>query len=140
RNYALAVADADHTLAFMDFIHNHSPNEEYTQAHEQYRGFVVFHRTQAAAALAVEQGDPESAIDAIQDGLQKLKSFFAAYDAEEQMEDDGMVQQLRRMDRSLRRTHHIESTLQEQLEEAVAKEEYEKAARIRDVLKGKENH
>jgi hypothetical protein len=139
RNYPLAVADSDHTLAFMDFIHSHSPNEEYTQAHEQYRGFVVFHRTQAAAALAVERGDPETAIDAIHHGLEKLREFFAAYDAEEHMEDDGMVQQLRKMDRSLRRTHHIEATLQEQLEEAVAKEEYERAARIRDELKSKEH-
>src|SRR6516165_2869094 len=138
RNYPLAMADADHTIDFMDFVHEHSPSEEYTQAHEQYRGFVVFHRTQAAAALAVEQGDPETAIDAIHDGLEKLRAFFAAYDAEEHMEDDGMVQQLRKMDRSLRRTHHIEATLQEQLDEAVAKEEYEKAARIRDEMKNKQ--
>jgi hypothetical protein len=138
RNYPLAVADADHTLEFMDFVHEHSPSEEYTQAHEQYRGFVVFHRTQAAAALAVEQDDPETAIDAIHEGLEKLRAFFASYDAEEHMEDDGMVQQLRKMDRSLRRTHHIEATLQEQLSEAVAKEDYEKAARIRDEMKSKQ--
>jgi hypothetical protein len=137
RNYSLAIADSDHTLAFMEFVREHSPNEEYTQAHEQYRGFVIFHRTQASAALAVEAGDPESAIDAIHDGLEKLREFFAAYDAEEHMDEDGMVQQLRKMDRSLRRAHHIEATLQEQLEDAVAKEEYEKAARIRDEMKSK---
>src|SRR5207248_1113029 len=59
RNYARAVADADHTLAFMDFVRDHSPSEEYTQAHEQYRGFVLFQRTQAAAALAIENDNPE---------------------------------------------------------------------------------
>src|SRR5205807_5327383 len=71
RNYARAIADADHTLSFMDFVCSHSPNDEYTQAHEQYRGFVLFHRTQAAAALAVEQDNPERAIDAIHEGLEK---------------------------------------------------------------------
>src|SRR5262249_35959810 len=30
RNYARAVVDADHTLAFMDFVRDHSPGEEYT--------------------------------------------------------------------------------------------------------------
>src|SRR5437660_8178533 len=59
RNYGRAVADADHTLAFMDFIRDHSPSDEYTQAHEQYRGFVLFQRTQAAAALALEKENPE---------------------------------------------------------------------------------
>jgi len=135
RNYARAVADADHTLDFMDFVRDHSPDEDYTQAHEQYRGFVVFHRTQAAAALAVEQNNPEAGIDKIRAGLEKLRAFFAEFGVEDQMEEDGMVQRLREMDQSLRQTHKIETTLQEQLEQAVANEEYETAARLRDALR-----
>src|SRR6266850_5708020 len=77
RNYVRAVADADHTLAFMDFVRDHSPGEEYTQAHEQYRGFVLFQRTQAAAALALEKENPEGAIDEVRAGLDKMRSFFA---------------------------------------------------------------
>src|SRR5207237_3777441 len=38
--YRRAVEDADHTIAFMDFVRDHSPNEEFTEAHEQYRSFV----------------------------------------------------------------------------------------------------
>src|SRR5439155_15870244 len=68
RNYRHALADADHTLAFMDFVRSHSPSEEYTEAHEQYRGFVLFQRTQAAAALRVEGDDPEGAIDEVRAG------------------------------------------------------------------------
>jgi hypothetical protein len=135
RNYGRAVADSDHSLAFMDFVRDHSPGEEYTQAHEQYRGFVLFHRTQAAAAQAIEGDNPEGAIDAIHAGLEKLRSFFAAYDAEDQMEEDGMVQQLRKMDHKLRQLHNIEATLQEQLAEAVANEQYETAAALRDKLR-----
>jgi hypothetical protein len=135
RNYGRAIADADHTLAFMDFVRDHSPGEEYTQAHEQYRGFVLFHRTQAAAAQAVERDNPEKAIDEIRSGLDRLRTFFAAFDAEEQMEEDGMVQQLRKMEQSLRKLHNIEETLQEQLDRAVANEEYETAAKLRDALR-----
>jgi hypothetical protein len=135
RAFARAVADADHTLAFMDFVRDHSPSDEYRLAHEQYRGFVLFHRTQAAAALAVESDDPEAAIDAILDGLKRMRSFFAEHDLAEQMEDDGMVQQLHKLERSLRDLHGIQETLQEQLERAVANEEYEVAARLRDALR-----
>jgi hypothetical protein len=133
--FAQAVADADHTLAFMDFVRDHSPNEEFTQAHEQYRGFVLFQRTQAAAALADERENPEGAIDAINDGLEKLRAFFAAYDLEDQFDENGMVQQLRKMEKKLRNEHKIEATLQEQLRDAVANEEYETAARLRDKLR-----
>ena len=135
RNYENAIADADHTLAFMDLVREHSPNDDYTQAHEQYRGFVTFQRTQGAAALALEKHDPEAAIDAVRGGLARLKAFFANFGAEEQMEEDGMVQHLRRIETSLREQHGIETTLQEQLDQAIANEEYETAARLRDALK-----
>ena len=48
REFDRAVADADHTLALMDFVAAHSPNEDWTASHERYRPFVYFHRTQAA--------------------------------------------------------------------------------------------
>lgn len=137
RNYARAVADAEHTLAFMDFVRDHSPDEEYTQAHEQYRGLVLFHRTHAAAAAAQEKNDAEGAVDAIREGLSKLREFFVAFDAEEQMEENDMMRQLRKMERSLRKRHSIGATLQEQLDEAVAKEQFEVAAKLRDELRRK---
>ena len=142
RQYGKALRDADHTLAFMDFVRDHSPGADYTQAHEQYRGFVLFHRTQAAA-LSHERKSPESAIDEIRAGLERMRAFYATIGVEDQMEEDGMVQQLRKLEKALRRAHNIEATLQEQLAEAVAREEYETAARLRDALrkrtgKGKE--
>jgi UvrB/uvrC motif len=138
RHYAKAIADADHTLAFMDFVKTHSPAEQYTQAHEQYRGFVTFQRTQAAAALALELHNPEAAIDEVRGGLTKLQAFFASFDAEDQMEDDDMVQHLRKIEGSLRDQHGIEATLQEKLDQAVANEDYEEAARLRDALRKKQ--
>ncbi len=137
-NYARAVADADHTLAFMDFVRDHSPSEEYTIAHEQYRAFVLFHRTQAAAALAAEAEDPEGAIDQINEGLKLIRDFYASHDAEERMDEDGMVQQLRKIEETLRQKHNIHATLREQLEKAVANEEYERAAKLRDRLRRRE--
>ncbi len=137
-NFRRAVADADHTLAFMDFVRDHSPNEEYTQAHEQYRGFVMFHRIESAAALQVQEKSPEAAIDEINSGLEKLQAFFAEHNAEEQMEENPMIEQLRKMEKALRQKHGIETTLREQLAKAVANEQYEVAAKLRDALRRRE--
>lgn len=137
-NYTRAIADADHTLAFMSFVKDHSPSDDYTEAHERYRGFVLFHRTQAAAAQKMEQENAEGAIDEIGEGLAKLREFFAEFEAEEQMDEDGMVQELRKMEESIRKQHKIGATLREQLEQAVAEEDYERAARLRDALRRKE--
>lgn len=138
RNYARAMADADHTLSLMDFVKEHSPSDDYLQAHEQYRGFVIFQRTQAAAAFQVEKSCPEAAVDEIRMGLERLRAFFAGFEMEDEMEEDGMVQHLRKVEQSLREEYKIESTLQEQLQQAIADEDYEKAARLRDALKQKE--
>ena len=138
RNYARALQDADHTLALMDFVREYSPSDDYTQAHEQYRGFVIFQRTQAAAALQVEKNQPEGAIDEIRAGLERLREFFASFEMEDQMDEDGMVQHLRKVESSLRQEYKIDSTLQEQLDKAVADEDYERAARLRDELRQRE--
>ena len=137
RQYDQAMADADHTLAFMDFVKRHTPHEEYMQAHEQYRAFVLFQRTQAAAALRVEEAKPETAIDEIRAGLDKIHAFFAEHELEEQFDEDGMVQHLRKVEASLRQEYKIGATLQEQLEQAIAEENYEKAAQLRDQLRRK---
>jgi protein-arginine kinase activator protein McsA len=39
------------------------------------------------------------------------------------------------MERSLRNMHGIDATLQEQLEQAIANEQYEVAAKLRDALR-----
>jgi UvrB/uvrC motif len=134
RQYGKAMRDADHTLAFMDFVKRHAPNEDYLLAHEQYRGFVLFQRTQAAAALQVENNAPESAINEIRAGLETIRLFFAAFEREEEMDEDGMVQHLRQVETTLRQQYHIESTLEEQLQQAIADEDYERAAHLRDQL------
>ena len=53
----------------------------------------------------------------------------------EQMEDDGMVQHLRCIEERLRQEYGITSTLREELDAAVAAEDYEPRAQLRDELK-----
>jgi excinuclease UvrABC helicase subunit UvrB len=119
----------------MDLVKDHSPSEEYTQAHEQYRGFVLYQRTQAAAAQAVENDQPECAINAVRQGLARIHAFFAEQGVGEQAENDGMVQHLRTIESSLREQYKVARTLQEQLDEAIAAEDYERAARLRDSMR-----
>jgi len=134
REFDRAVADADHTLALMDFVMAHSPNEDWTATHERYRPFVHFHRTQALALALLERSGPEAAIEEITKGLEEMRNIFVRAEAEEQYESDELVNQLRELKESLRKEYKIGQTLAEQLAEAVAAEEYERAARLRDEI------
>ena len=144
REYDRAVEDASHTLALMDFCRDHSPDEEWTMTHEQYRPFVLFHRTQADALARLEgdgnngEGDSagaEVAIHAINQGLQRLQQFFSQHDLDERYDDDELVSRLVELRESLRQRFEVGRTLQERLADAVAAEEYELAARLRDELR-----
>jgi hypothetical protein len=134
RQFARAVADADYTLALTDFLAAHSPNPKWTLSHEQYRPLVLFHRIQAAALLELQDSGAESAIETINQGLEQMRAVFAKFGAEEQFDKDELVRQLTAMKESLRSEYKVGKTLAEQLADAVAAEEYERAAGLRDQI------
>ena len=135
RKYRQAVEDADHTLGLMDFCRKHSSDEPWTISHEQYRPFVLFHRTQATSLAELEAAGPEAAIQALNEGLEQLNAVFFQHDAEEGFEQDELVSRLRKLRESLRDEFDVGRTLQEQLADAIAAEQYELAAQLRDELK-----
>lgn len=134
RDFRRAVEDADHTLQLMDACREFSPDVNWTSTHEQYRPFVLFHRTQAAALASLDEDCAESAIEAVNDGLQRISSIYETSGSEDQFDDDELVQRLKELRESLREQFAVGRTLREQLADAVAAEHYELAAKIRDQL------
>ena len=134
REFARAVEDADHTLALMDFVAAHAPNAEWALSHEQYRPFVLFHRTQAGALAKLDHDSAEAAIEEVNGGLERIRAVFQAVEAEEHFEQDEFVKQLMELRDWIREHYHVGRTLFEQLADAVAKEQYELAARLRDEI------
>jgi hypothetical protein len=135
REFRRAANDADHTLAFMDFVREHSPAEEWTQSHDQYRPFVLFHRTQAAALATLEEAGPRAAMQELNRGLERFHDLFVECEAEDQFDDDDLVRRLHELRDTLREQYDLQPSLSEQLESAVANEQYELAARLRDQLR-----
>jgi len=136
--YGRAVEDADHTLALMDFVQRHSPNEEWTFSHEKYRPLVLFHRTHAAARAVLEgPGGAEGAIGEINSGLQRIREFFENDErfAEVEFEKLEFVEQLMELRETLRNEFNVGKTLTERLNEAINTEDYEEAAKLRDELR-----
>jgi hypothetical protein len=134
REFRHAVTDADHTLAFMDFSKDYSPSDEWTEAHEQYRPFVLFQRSQAAALGALEEHGPDRAVEEINAGLARMKEVYDESGHDEPFEDDELVERLIELRESLRQHFSLEPSLDDQLAAAVASEQYELAARLRDEI------
>lgn len=137
REFRKAVADADHTLKLMDLCKQHSPDEEWTISHEQYRPFVLFHRIQADALAELDHHGPEAAVSAVNRGLKQMQAVFEMEGAELAFDENELADRLNEFRETLREKFDVGKTLNEQLAEAIAHEEYEKAAKIRDALQAK---
>ena len=63
-----------------------------------------------------------------------MRAVFVKLGSEEQFDQDELVAQLVEMKESLRKEYKVGRTLAEQLADAVAAEQYERAARLRDEI------
>jgi hypothetical protein len=134
QEYAQAAADAEHTLRLMDFTSANAADRQWAVMHEQYRPFVMFHHVQSRALTKLQENDPAGASGVISNGLEAMAKLFAAHDAEEHFDEDLFVVKLREMQESIKSQFSLGPSLAEQLAEAVATEQYELAAKLRDKL------
>ncbi|HEX6962777.1 MAG TPA: UvrB/UvrC motif-containing protein [Lacipirellula sp.] len=132
--YERAAADAVHSLRLMDFSSANAADREWALMHEQYRPFVMFHQVQSIALTKLQADDPEAAVEAINKGLDSLQDLFNQHGAEEHFDEDVFVVKLREMQESIKSHFHLGPSLAEQLAQAVAAEQYELAAKLRDRL------
>ena len=82
----------------------------------------------------MEDSGAEAAVQAINGGLDQIRSIFEEHEAEDHYDSDELVVRLLELREELRREYAVGKTLEERLNEAVATEQYELAARLRDEL------
>lgn len=134
QEYTRTALDANHTLELMDVCSRHAPSVEWAGSHERHRPFVLFQRTQAEALGFVRDNDAAGAISAINRGLTALRGFVEPSGEEERGEGDNLMENLVQLRESLRTHFKFGRTLDEQLADAIATEQYELAARLRDEI------
>ena len=81
-----------------------------------------------------EEESAESAVNHVNEGLELIRESFADMGWEDQFEGDELVQRLIQLRDSLCDEYSIGKSLRERLADAVATEQYELAARLRDEL------
>lgn len=142
--YRRAIRDADHNLAILDFLRDCCELSEDMDSQEPYRPFILMQRTSCQARAALLNQDPDTAIEHIKAGVAAIHACVESEPAEEPGPDEEIadvrpfVKELRRLERHIRRKYHRRRTLREQLDDAIASEDFERAARLRDALEARE--
>ncbi|GMU20962.1 MAG: hypothetical protein AMXMBFR13_10580 [Phycisphaerae bacterium] len=137
--YVRAIRDANHNLAILDFLRDSCTGVEDLDDQESYRPYILMHRAMCEAQHALLEQDPDEAIEALKAGIAAIKGCSQTVAVSEDGESERMdvrpfVAELRRMEKRVRKQYSRRRTVREQLEDALAHEDYERAAKLRDFL------
>lgn len=131
------IRDTGRNLRMLDFVADHAEKPEDAQELESFRPYIMMVRARARASRALKDNEPKAAILAIDEGLDALRSHYESRGEIEQFEDSNEAELLRQMKSSLMPRLPVSQTaeLRERLKAALAQENYELAAILRDELR-----
>jgi hypothetical protein len=137
RKYDLVSRDTERNLRLFRFVVAHAARQRDKLEFDQYRPYVTMMRARARAHEALARSDYPGALEEIDEGVGRIREFLREYQREEQESDCAELGFLVRWRRELERERPEDPIvrLEHQLELAIAREDYEEAARLRDAIK-----
>jgi hypothetical protein len=136
QRYDLVVRDTERNLRLFAFVVRHATRQRDKLEFDRYRPYVTMMRTRAIALAAIARNDHVEALARIDEGIEAIRAFLKEYNESENeaecMELGFLLRWRREVERS--RPRGPVERLEQQLDLAVALEDYEEAARIRDQL------
>lgn len=131
------VRDTTRNLRLLDLLADHARSEEDRTALEPFRAYITMMRAKARASQALKDNEPKAAIHAIDEGIDSLRGYYDSLDDPEAFSNSNEVQLLRSMREALVPKLPVSqrAELRQRLNNALAAENYELAAILRDELR-----
>jgi hypothetical protein len=131
------VRDAARNLRLFDFIRRHAAREEDRDYLEKWRPYVHRMNTAASALHWLEQGDACKALQIVQRGREQIAALEDMDDATFRFERDRSLAALQELEKQLEAKQPVSPVelLQRQLRRAVERQEFERAAELRDRIR-----
>lgn len=129
--------DTTRNLRLFDFVHQYAGDEEDRNHMEQYRPYVIMMNTRAKGAENLNRKDYDSTLHQIEDGIDRIKTFLEETGQVEEIEASNEIGFLRQWMDEVLKTRPLtpKQRLQKELQEAIAREEFERAAELRDQVR-----
>lgn len=135
-DYEGAARDARRNLDLLAFVREYAGNEEDQLAMDQYRAFVTFHRAKAEVLGCLDERKYGLALKHIEQAEAEIRGFYEEYGRDELFETSDEISQFNQWKKQIEGLRPLSrrEALERQLKEAVEREEYERAAKIRDEI------
>lgn len=131
------IADTDHTLGILDLVSRHVVDDDLAWQFLQFYPYIRMMNARALAEKAAEAHAYDEAIGELEEGIEDIRMFWRDNGDEEDEEESREIELLTDLLGDLRgsRPRSEVDRLQDELSRAIASENYEKAARLRDAIK-----
>jgi hypothetical protein len=135
--FDLVARDTARNLRLFRFVVEHARRQRDKREFDQYRPYVTMMHARALGQQALDRGDARAALERIDEAIAGVEEFLREYEEEGQAGKCPELLFLKRWRREVERSRKVGplERLEEQLALAVAREEYEEAARIRDQIR-----
>ena len=137
RDWPRAIRDTGRNLRVFDFIHEHARRAEDRNNLEKWRPYVLRMNGAAQALLRVEKGEPAAALAVLTRTQRKIEQLEELHDETFDFERERSLLALRELADQIQQSQPPSELdrLQSQLERAIADQEFERAARLRDRIR-----
>ena len=136
-NFAAVIRDTQRNLDLIEFVHAHADRPESAMAFEPFFPYVTMMNGRAKAAMAMNDGRIDVALKEIDITSETIKDFLRSRGFDrEGLDRNNELLFLRRWREEVKARRRLTKTerLQAEMDKAIAIENYERAAELRDEM------
>jgi hypothetical protein len=135
-DYQAVIRDTQRNLDMFRFVEKHTDNEDLAEAVVQFTPYVLMMNTRARASIEVEREDFAAAIEVIEEGVKRIRSFYEEDGNPESAEASPEVSFLQEWLEEVRAKRPVTKLekMQREMDKAIEAEAYERAAELRDQI------
>jgi hypothetical protein len=137
KDWARTVRDTTRNLRVFDFIHRHAEREEDQQFLEKWRPYIIRVNCSAAVMLELQKRAYDSALRLANEGVSKIEALEDHDDETFKFERGRSLAALRELVSQIQRNRPLSELeqLEHQLRRAIERQEFERAAQLRDRIR-----
>jgi len=136
-DFSGVIRDTQRNLDMFEFITKHVERDDIVSSFSQFKPYVLMMNTRAKAAIELEREDFSAAERRILSGIEKIRDYFEKNNNPEiapQSPEIIFLEEWLNEIRAKRPLSKLE-VMQKEMETAIAREAYERAAELRDAIK-----
>ena len=137
KDWPRTIRDTERNLHAFDFLHRYARREEDQLFLEKWRPYILRVNASAAAMRDLEKGAYDAALQSARDGIQKVEALEEIDEETFKVERERSILALRELESQILKNRPLSELeqLEHQLRRAIDKQEFERAANLRDRIR-----